>query len=222
MNKEMVRAAAVGSEEQDTRARVLAAAAELFATRGYAGTSISAIRKKSGVLPSSIYWEFGSKEGIFASVIEDSTQRWFEESTRAVARIMHRRGGMGPDILAPFFEYMAQSLADPPDGLRLALIVAGERREGDERILEIIRYARMRAVEGGARLLAAAGLVDDPKSPAALDTSRLAMACFDGAVVAAQIDADAGDLRRILALLYAALTALAPPNRATRPNRPVS
>lgn len=37
-----------------TRERVIRAAAELFATRGFAATSISAIRNASGALPSSI------------------------------------------------------------------------------------------------------------------------------------------------------------------------
>ena len=46
---------------------MLRAAAELFSERGYAATSISAICKASGVVPSSIYWVFGNKAGVFAA-----------------------------------------------------------------------------------------------------------------------------------------------------------
>src|SRR3712207_2719799 len=73
-----------------TRQRVLDAAAELFAAHGFAGTSISAIRKASGVLPSSIYWEFGSKQGILAAVLEDSADRWLDQAAQSARRAIER------------------------------------------------------------------------------------------------------------------------------------
>ena len=66
----------------ETRQRVLRAASELFSARGFAGTSISAIRAASGVLPSSIYWEFGSKEGLLAAVLEDAAEQWLTTDAR--------------------------------------------------------------------------------------------------------------------------------------------
>jgi AcrR family transcriptional regulator len=192
--------------EQDTRERVIRAAADLFADRGYAGTSISAIREASGVLPSSIYWEFGNKEGVFAAVLEDSTERWLAGSTRAVARLMRQRASASGNILEPYFDFMAEALAARPEGLRLMLLVSVERRHGDSKPIEIIRAARRQAVEGLARVFAGAGLVAaEPESEEALDVARLIMMCFDGAVVAAQIDADAGDFKRMFRKLYSAL-----------------
>jgi hypothetical protein len=41
----------------------------------------------------------------------------------------------------------------------------------------------------------------------ARDVALLTIACFDGAFTAAQIDADAADLRRMFTLLYSAMTA---------------
>jgi hypothetical protein len=103
---------------------------------------------------------------------------------------------------------MAETLAERPEGLRLMLLVAVERRDGDERSMEIIRSVRQRAVEALARLFAAAGLAGaDAESEIARDTARLAIACFDGAVVAAQIDGDGDDLRRVFALLHAGMMA---------------
>jgi len=201
----MVRLVERVEEARDTRARVLAAASELFASRGYAATSISAIRDGSGVMPSSIYWEFGNKEGIFAAVLEESQRRWFQESVSTVSRAMrHQRPGEDP--LLAYFDFMADSIAERPEGHRLMLLVAVERRDGDENCLQIIREARQRAVEGLARLFAAAGLAgSDPNSEEARDCARLVMACLDGALIAAQMDAAATDFHSMFRLLYAAL-----------------
>ena len=53
-----------------TRERVLEAAADLIARQGYAATSIAQISQRSGTNPASIYWAFGSKEGLLAAVME--------------------------------------------------------------------------------------------------------------------------------------------------------
>jgi len=48
-----------------------------MATRGYAATSINDIRKACGLPPSSIYWHFGSKEGVLAAVMARGADRFF-------------------------------------------------------------------------------------------------------------------------------------------------
>jgi AcrR family transcriptional regulator len=197
-----------GRKKRDTRQRVLEAAAELFATRGYAATSISAICKASGVLPSSMYWEFGNKAGIFAAVLEDSAERWLEQSTRSVLRVMKDRPGSNIDRLAAYFDYMAEVLTEGPEFLRLMLMMALERRDADPRALETVRSHRARSVETVARLFAACGLErPGPDGVTARDVALLTIACFDGAFTAAQIDADAADLRQMFTLLYSTMTA---------------
>jgi AcrR family transcriptional regulator len=204
----MERSIPKGRRNHDTRQRVLEAAAELFATRGYAATSISAICKASGVLPSSMYWEFGNKAGIFAAVLEDSAERWLEQSTRSVLRVMKDRPGSNIDRLAAYFDYMAEALAEGPEFLRLMVMVALERRHADPHILEIVRSHRARSIEVLARLFAACGLErPGPDGVTARDVALLTIACFDGAFTAAQIDADAADLRRMFTLLYSTMTA---------------
>ena len=44
--------------------------------RGYEGTTISLVSKKSGLPPTSIYWHFADKDDLIAAVIERSFQRW--------------------------------------------------------------------------------------------------------------------------------------------------
>ena len=70
---------------EQTRERVLAVATELMASRGYSGTTISAISKASGVMPASIYWHFESKEGLLGAVIERAAEAWFEGALRAMS-----------------------------------------------------------------------------------------------------------------------------------------
>jgi AcrR family transcriptional regulator len=199
---------------QDTRQRVLEAAAELFAARGYAGTSISAISKASGALPSSMYWEFGNKAGIFAAVLEDSAKRWVGEIRRSVGRATRERSGSNVDPLTAYFDYMAQALAEGPEFLRLMFMVALERRHADPHALEVVRSHRARAIESVARLFAACGLErPGPDGVTARDIALLTLACFDGAFTAAQIDADTADTRRTFKLLHSAMTVLVKPNQ---------
>lgn len=51
--------------KEATQERLVQAAVELFASRGYEGTSISAIASRAGVSSSAAFWHFGDKEGLF-------------------------------------------------------------------------------------------------------------------------------------------------------------
>lgn len=192
----------------DTRAAVIRAAAELFAKGGYAGTSISAIRKASGVLPSSMYWEFGSKEGILAAVLEESASRWLDQTRDSARCALAEQTARGPARLAAYFEHLAQALSDRPEFLRLLLLLALERREVDASSLKAIRAVRTRALEGMGRLFRDFEIID-PGVPDEFVTeiARLTMAFFDGAFVAKQIDGEAVDLGRMFALFQAGLVA---------------
>jgi TetR/AcrR family transcriptional regulator len=61
---------------EDTRARVLAAATELFAEGGFAGTSLAAISKKSGISDGLILHHFQTKQGLYRQVLEDMAGRY--------------------------------------------------------------------------------------------------------------------------------------------------
>jgi AcrR family transcriptional regulator len=52
----------------ETRRRILAVALELFAVKGYAGTSIRDITDQMGLTKASLYYHFGSKEEILDAV----------------------------------------------------------------------------------------------------------------------------------------------------------
>lgn len=60
------------SKKQDisTSDRILEAATDIFARRGYHGTSMSAITKAAGVNKALIFYYFDSKEGLFDAVVK--------------------------------------------------------------------------------------------------------------------------------------------------------
>jgi AcrR family transcriptional regulator len=59
--REPVRAA----RKEATQAHILRAAMDLFATRGFDGTSISAVARRAGVSRSAVFWHFGNKAALF-------------------------------------------------------------------------------------------------------------------------------------------------------------
>jgi len=66
------------SLEPETKDRLLEVAIDLFATRGYVGTSIRDIAGAMGMSISNIYHYYGSKEGILLAIFEQSAVRLLE------------------------------------------------------------------------------------------------------------------------------------------------
>lgn len=67
------------SRPGDTASRILAVALELFASRGYAGTSIRDITDRLEITKSALYYHFASKEEILAALVSP-----FREDLRAL------------------------------------------------------------------------------------------------------------------------------------------
>ncbi len=67
-----------------TPKKIIDVAIDLFATRGFKGTSIREIAKISGLTITNIYYYFGSKEGLLLEILEQLT-RQIVEKLRQVA-----------------------------------------------------------------------------------------------------------------------------------------
>lgn len=176
-----------------TRERVLEAAARLIGAQGYAATSIAQIARDSGANPASIYWAFGSKEGLLAAVMERAADGFFREVA------LRPRGGdpwQGLAGLAAFFE-------GGPEFLRLLLVLSLERREGDPTLLEAARRVRRRAADGLAAGFAAALPLDDDlqRRRIAAALARFALMLLDGVFVASQVEPDSTNLERAFELI---------------------
>ena len=72
---------------QKTKQKIIDCALELFASRGYAGTSMNDIIETLGISKGSVYWHFKSKEEIFVQVITDSYDQWLGLVDRELANI---------------------------------------------------------------------------------------------------------------------------------------
>jgi AcrR family transcriptional regulator len=187
-------------EGASTRERVLEAAADLIARQGYAATSMAQISQKSGANPASIYWAFGSKEGMFAAVMERAAENFFARLTP-----------IGAGDPWAWIAALAEHFADGPEFLRLLLVLSLERREGDPAVLEAARRIRARAVDALSTQLAPRLEVADPfrRRGIAERLARLALMLFDGAFVASQVERDTTDVRRAFATIAVAVEATA-------------
>ena len=201
--RKLTRREALGVE---SRRKILDAAAALMAERGFAGTSISAISKRSGLPSGSIYWHFESKEALLGAVVEEGVERWLES--------LPGRDSLPEDpahIVEAVLDAAAASLEEHPQFLRLLILIALERREIDPASLASIRRTRALArdrIEHVMRLLLEPLLGDRGRGLAA-EFAAFTLYVADGAFIAHHIDPDTTDLRATFDLMRRALTALA-------------
>jgi TetR/AcrR family transcriptional regulator len=64
------------------RALILAAAEQVFATQGYRGATTAAIAKKAGLPKANVHYYFGTKEALYAAVLDDILGLWLGELDR--------------------------------------------------------------------------------------------------------------------------------------------
>ena len=183
---------------EQSRELILDATERLMATRGYAATSISDIRKACGLPPSSIYWHFGSKEGVLAAVMERGAHRFF-------AAIPTSEGA--EEQLAVLSRLQSQH----PDFLRLFYMLSMERSD-DQAVAAVVRRVRDTAIVRFRNAITQLLPADAPPSKAkrvVTDLTALAVALSDGVFFADHLEPDT-DVERMYRRLSQALTALIP------------
>lgn len=67
----------------ETRLRLFTAAVEVIAEQGYAAATVDAIAERAGVAKGTVFYNFGSKEALFAALLEHGIQRLAEALSRA-------------------------------------------------------------------------------------------------------------------------------------------
>ena len=174
-----------------SRRRILDAATEIAAERGYEGTGIAAVSAKSGLPASSIYWHFADKDDLIAAVIERSFAAW-------LAGWQLPTDGPARDRLVALAAHTAKALSDSPDFLRLGLMLALERRPVEPRAREVFVRIRGRAIETLAAAMAdiVAGLDADQ----ARLLAAYAIAGADGFFIAKEIGGDSVDMLEMFAM----------------------
>ncbi|WP_102419769.1 TetR/AcrR family transcriptional regulator [Mycobacterium sp. 4858] len=176
---------------EQSRERILDAATEVATERGYEGTTISLVSKKSGLPPTSIYWHFADKDDLIAAVIERSFGRW-------LAALDLPGGALVQERVADLGTQVAKALLDAPDFIRLGLMLALERRPVEPRAREMflqVRDAAFHRFEAVVRDVAP-GL--DEEGVRLLTTYAIAGA--DGLFIAKEIGGDSVDLIKLFDL----------------------
>lgn len=185
---------------EDSRELILDATERLMSSQGYAATSISHIRRETGLPASSIYWHFGSKEGVLAAVMERGADRYFAQIPRDSPDIETQRAAV------------AKLMVANPDFFRLMYMLSLERSDHPA-VAAAIRRVRDTAIKGFHDVIAQL-LPDDIESEKAervvTELAALATAMSDGIFFADHLEPDATDVDRMYVRLIQAVQALIP------------
>jgi TetR/AcrR family transcriptional regulator len=66
------------AEQDEVRGRIIREATRLFAERGYAATSVREIAEAVGVTKPTLYYHFGSKDGLFTALVNHHLGCWLD------------------------------------------------------------------------------------------------------------------------------------------------
>jgi len=156
-------------EPDSTKARILDAAAQLFAREGFKGTTTRDIADRAGVNIAQVHYHWGSKEELWNAVLFSVIAQGFE---RSVALLAESGDEMpkSPESLRKVIRGLFDFMADNPNG---ALLLQQGRERGSES--EAARDFASRLLDAYAQF------IDDatPLDFSPVDT-RLALFCFFG------------------------------------------
>ena len=122
----------MGEQDQETRARVLNAAARLFAERGFAKVTVRDICKKARANVAAVNYHFGGKDGLYRAVVQMAIDMMLsvtndgiaagkdlspEERLRAYVGTFLRRIASRDINVTWIHQLMTRELADPTDAL---------------------------------------------------------------------------------------------------------
>lgn len=177
-----MRVAKAGAKKEQTRERILRAAARAIRKHGYEGVGVADVMKEAGLTHGGFYAHFASRDALLAQAAEQAGAESVENLSRAVARAKP-----GEELMALVDSYLADRHVEAAEeGLGCALAAAGSEvpRQHEE-----VR----RAV--GRRIKAMIGLVErqfpDWGKNAAHEKAMAIVATMVGALVLARAAGDA-------------------------------
>jgi AcrR family transcriptional regulator len=194
------------AEQRDARAQLLAAAAEVFARRGFRDASVDEVAARAGYSKGAVYWHFSGKEDLFFALMEERVDR----PTREMIDLLESAPpdqDMGPEASRRFVELMQSE--------RELLLLRHEYwsqavRDSKLRSRYAKRQAKLRKALGKA-LVTRVEHLGGPADPATAEQmATVAMALASGLAQERLIDRRAvpdGLLGDTMVLLYAGLVA---------------
>lgn len=188
------------SPAHETRERIIASAARVFAHKGFQRASLDEVAAAAGVTKGAIYWHFKNKNDLFFAMLDSRLRQDTAPLLGDLQHLIRDGGDPRAALTAMFADSMARCTADP-DWPRLYLECLSLSRDADVRERLSAFYDEVWAVSRGfsaefqAHGLTRAGI--DPQVAAVFWT-----ALFDGLVLAWQIKGEALDLERLLPALF--------------------
>ncbi|MGW1245895.1 TetR/AcrR family transcriptional regulator [Streptomyces bobili] len=191
------------AQDRGARSRdaILDTAGELMARYGYAATSISMISAACGLPTSSLYWHFGSKDGIYVAVLQRAR-------TELLAALPPTEVP-GADVtqrLDTFLAEVRDAFERHPHGLRLLLGLGMLQQDASAAaVAEVRQYRDALVVWARESVSAVFGLRDRPE--VADELARFTLRTASGTAVARWFDPgialETGPLRVALLALAA-------------------
>ncbi|HVU04254.1 MAG TPA: TetR/AcrR family transcriptional regulator [Polyangiaceae bacterium] len=177
-----------------TRERLLDAAIEMFAERGYAATGVDALCRRAGVAKTGLYWEFQNKVGLLNAVIDTVVTEWVEQ-----IQVAARAAGSPRDRLDIALSTMRTKILARPELFRVLLVVLAERTQVDDDAREALRRfyksAHQALVSGIQESVG--GILPEEELALACD---LILASIEGVFLRAQVYGDT-DVERLFTML---------------------
>jgi TetR/AcrR family transcriptional regulator len=180
-----------------TKLAIRAAAAELFAEKGYAATSTREICEHAGITKPVLYYHFGSKEQLLESLVEDT----FNEYQRGLRRAA-RRGRSTRERLLEVLQAMFAFTRHNHNEYRMAvrMVVAPESETPEIDFLEMSR-ADERLLSEVLREGVRKGEIRGKPEQIAGAICGIAFACVMGYLLTGTPPLDRGNARDIIDLL---------------------
>jgi AcrR family transcriptional regulator len=193
--------------KERTRQQLLAAAARVFAEKGFAGASLEEIAELAGYSTGAVYYNFAGKEELFLELMRSGWSRQIERRTEAVTRVFAEaaeHGGDPFDALSAFVTGRADRESDASPLVAEFWLYAVRHPE----VMDLVA-AKLSEQDRGLEPVIAAAMerygTAEGISPAEL--TLVAMSLFEGLTRRRRIDKDAvpdGLYARVLRRLFGA------------------
>jgi AcrR family transcriptional regulator len=177
-----------------SRELILDTVERLMASKGYAGTSISNVSAACGLSPSSIYWHFGSKEGLLAAVLARGADRFLDAASHTEDTV-----GVAESTFAAHMRAFGDLQLEHFQQLRLLYLVNLERSD-DFAVATVMRRVRHAAIHRLKNAISSLVPADVPaaKADSVIDELvAIALAISDGILLDDDF-ADEADLASML------------------------
>jgi TetR/AcrR family acrAB operon transcriptional repressor len=122
-----------------SKKRILDAAVRLFAEKGYKHSGVQEISEASGVSRGSIFWHFGSKEGLLFAVVDHCFSAWENE---VLVPLLGE--GTGPESIGQVVRSHVAFVKSSPEVGRLFFVMLFEGLAAQPKLLEKYRELHQR------------------------------------------------------------------------------